>query len=123
MTALWVGLAAAAGALARFGLDSLFARRQRPGRASFPVATLLVNVAGSFLVGCCLGLLSSDALGLQAYPAATAGLAGGLTTFSSWTVGTLTLWIDGRRTAAAGNLAGNLILGVAAAAAGRMLCS
>lgn len=121
MTALWVGAAAVLGALVRFGLDSWFARRHRPGKAAFPLSTLLVNVAGSFLIGACFALLMRGAMGPEEYPVAAAGLAGGLTTFSSWTVASLTLWIDGRRLAAAANLAANLVLGVAAAAAGRLL--
>lgn len=123
MTALWVGLAAVLGALVRFAADSWFARRQRPGRASFPTATLLVNIAGSFLIGACFALLARGALDSGAYPVAAAGLAGGLSTFSSWTVATLALWIDRRYLAAAGNLAANLVLGVGAAAAGRLLFS
>ena len=123
MTALWVGLAAVLGALIRFAADSWFARRQRPGQISFPTATLLVNIAGSFLIGACFALLTRGALDSGGYPVAAAGLAGGLTTFSSWTVATLALWMDRRYLAAAGNLAANLVLGVGAAAAGRLLFS
>lgn len=121
MTALFVGAAAVLGALLRFGLDSWFTRRQRPGAPGFPTATLLVNVAGSFLIGACFALLTRGTLGAEEYPVAAAGLAGGLTTFSSWSVATLILWMDGRRFAAAVNLTANLVLGVAAAAAGRLL--
>lgn len=123
MTALWVGAASVVGALVRFALDAWFARRQRPGRAGFPVATLVVNVAGSLLIGWCFGLLDSGTLSPRAYPVAAAGLAGGLTTFSSFSVASLVLWIDGRRAAAAGNIAANLVLGLAAAATGRILAS
>ncbi|MCC9196038.1 CrcB family protein [Arthrobacter sp. zg-Y820] len=123
MTALWVGAAAVLGALVRFALDSWFARRQRPGKAAFPLSTLLVNAAGSFLIGWCFALLTRGAIGPGEYPVAAAGLAGGLTTFSSWTVGTLTLWLDGRRMAAAVNVTANLVLGVAAAGAGRLLAA
>lgn len=121
MTALWVGAASVLGALARFGLDAWFTRRLRPTGVSFPVATLLVNVAGALLIGWCYGLLDSGALGARVYPVAAAGLAGGLTTFSSFSVASLTLFLDGRRLAAAVNIAANLLLGVAAAAAGRLL--
>lgn len=121
MTALLVGAAAVLGALLRFALDTWFTRRQRPETAGFPVSTLLVNVGGSFLIGACFALLTRGALGAEEYPVAAAGLAGGLTTFSSWSVATLILWMDGRRFAAAANLTANLVLGVAAAAAGRLL--
>lgn len=121
MTALLVGAAAVLGALLRFALDSWFARRQRPEAPGFPTSTLLVNVAGSFLIGACFALLTRGALGAEEYPVAAAGLAGGLTTFSSWSVATLILWMDGRRIAAGANLAINVVLGVCAAAAGRLL--
>lgn len=118
MTALWIGLGGMCGALLRFGLDTLLARRSRPGRAGFPVGTLLVNAAGSLLIGFAAGLLGTGLLPEPAYQAAATGLAGGLTTFSSWTVATLSLWADGRRRAAAANILLNLVLGCAAAAAG-----
>ncbi|MBP3034775.1 CrcB family protein [Arthrobacter sp. zg-ZUI100] len=123
MTALWVGAASVLGALARFALDAWFTRRRRPTGVSFPVATLVVNVAGSLLIGWCYGLLDGGALGARAYPVAAAGLAGGLTTFSSFSVASLTLFLDGRRWAAAVNVTANLALGVAAAALGRLLAA
>ncbi|MDM7989776.1 CrcB family protein [Arthrobacter sp. zg-Y877] len=118
MTALWIGLGGMAGALLRFGLDSLLARRSRPDRPGFPWGTLLVNTAGSLLIGFAAGLLGTAALSEAGYQAAATGFAGGLTTFSSWTVATLALWTDGRRRAAAANVLLNLFLGCLAAAAG-----
>lgn len=57
---------------------------------SFPLATLCVNVIGSFVIGILLTLPS-----LQANPNLksflTAGLLGGLTTFSTFSFDTLTL--------------------------------
>lgn len=121
MTALLVGAAAVVGALVRFGLDTYLARKSPPGRPTFPWSTLVVNVAGSFLIGLAFGLLMRGALAGDAYPVAAAGLAGGLTTFSSWSVATLQLWLERRPRAAAVNLAANVLLGVLAAAAGRLL--
>lgn len=118
MTALWIGLGGMCGALLRFGLDTLLARRERPVQAGFPVGTLLVNTAGSLLIGFVAGLLATGLLPEIAYQAAAAGFAGGLTTFSSWSVATLSLWADGRRRAAAANVLLNLVLGCLAAGAG-----
>lgn len=61
-----------------------------PWLASFPFATFLVNVAGSFLIGILLTLpqvLNSP--NLKSF--LTAGLLGGLTTFSTFTFDTLSL--------------------------------
>ncbi|CEA08614.1 Putative fluoride ion transporter CrcB [Arthrobacter saudimassiliensis] len=120
------------GALARFGLDTLLLRRAgtRPW-AALPVGTLLVNVAGSALIGAALqqgiggadqgaayALLQGGGLSAPAYAAVTAGLAGGLTTFSSWAVASVLLWNGDRRLAAVLNLALNVVLGAAACAGG-----
>lgn len=118
MTALWIGLGGMAGALLRFGLDTALSRRARPGTPGFPLGTLTVNVAGSLLIGLAAGLLDTSMLAPAAYQAAATGLAGGLTTFSSWTVATVGLWNEGRRLAAAVNIAANLVLGCLAAGAG-----
>ena len=118
MTALWIGLGGMCGALLRFGLDTLLARRARPERAGFPVGTLVVNTAGSLLIGFVAGLLGAGLLSVPAYQAAATGLAGGLSTFSTWSVATLALWGDGRRGAAAVNILLNLVLGCLAAGLG-----
>lgn len=121
ITALLVGLGGVAGALLRFAVDSYFVSRRlaHPERAHWPYATLLVNIAGSFLIGAVAGgAVSGAELAPNLELALTAGLAGGLTTFSSWSVATVGLWEEGRRRAAVVNVTANLLLGLAAAAAG-----
>lgn len=76
-----------------------------------PRATLLVNVVGSLLAGAVLGADLPD--GVTAV--LVVGLAGGLTTLSTWAVEVLAL----RRPAAAGYAVGTLGLCVAAVALGR----
>jgi CrcB protein len=69
---LLVAVGAGVGSALRFGLAHLFDGR-------WPTGTLVVNVAGSFLLGVLSGLaLSGDAMALLG-----AGFCGGLTTFSS----------------------------------------
>lgn len=116
--ALLVALGGAAGALGRFGLDALLLRFVALSR-HFPVATLAVNVVGSFLIGAVFAVLQDDQLPRGAYDAAAAGLAGGLTTFSTFSTATAGLWLDGRRWTAAANLVLNFGLSVAAVALGR----
>ena len=46
---LWVALGGALGGMARFGLGLLAVRLWRP---AFPWGTLLINVVGTFVIGC-----------------------------------------------------------------------
>ena len=123
MTALLIGVLGASGALLRFAIDTWLARwqaaRLQPER-HWPWATLLVNVAGSFIIGLALGgVLGARVDTAEPWRLAVAtGLAGGLTTFSSFTVATVKLWTERRPGAAVVNLAANLLLGTAAAALG-----
>lgn len=123
--ALLVGLGGVLGALLRFAVDAYFVSRRlaHPERKHWPHATLVVNIAGSFLIGAVAGsaLLLSGAdpePGRGLSVGLSIGLAGGLTTFSSWSVATVGLWEEGRRRAAVVNVVLNLLLGLAAAAAG-----
>ncbi|CAI3800980.1 fluoride efflux transporter FluC [Pseudarthrobacter sp. MM222] len=120
ITAVLVGVFGVAGALLRFAVDSWFAHRPGP-RPHWPWATLTVNIVGSFLIGVSLGL--TDLLGLapEWHTALSAGLAGGLTTFSSWTTATVRLVSEARYRAAGLNVAVNLLAGLAAAALGLAL--
>jgi CrcB protein len=117
MTAALVGVFGVAGALLRFAVDSWFAHR--PGRhPHWPWATFAVNVAGSFIIGAAMGLTGQLGLGPEWQSGLATGLAGGLTTFSSWTTATVRLVSETRYRAAAVNIAANLAAGLAAAALG-----
>ena len=115
MTALLVGLFGIAGALLRFAVDGWLAGYPSP-RRHWPWATLLVNVAGSFVIGLAMGLTAS--FGPEWRSALATGFAGGLTTFSSWTTATVRLASERRYLAAVANILANLLLGLAAAWAG-----
>lgn len=110
MTVLFVALGAAVGAPTRYLVD-----RWLGGR--FPWGTLLVNVAGSFL----LGLLAA----LPADPRLAAllgtGFCGALTTYSTFGHETLRLARAGTRGRALVYVAASVTLGVAAASAGAAL--
>jgi CrcB protein len=108
---LAVFLGGAGGTGLRFGMDSLF-----PAQDGFPVATLVINLLGSFTLGVLVG---------RVWPAAPhwlraalgPGLLGGFTTFSAVTVATITL----PPPVAAAYLAASFLGGVAAAFAGLRL--
>ena len=131
-SAVLVGIFGISGALLRFATDSWFAlhssrRTVRLGlskdRLHWPWATLVVNVAGSFIIGVSYGLTTQLGLGHEWSIGLGTGLAGGLTTFSSWTTATVRLLGESRFGAAAMNIAVNLVLGLGAAAAGIALVS
>lgn len=63
----------------------------------FPIATLLVNILGSFLIGVCYVLiLEKAALSELWRPILMAGFLGGLTTFSAFSLETVSMFEDGR---------------------------
>ena len=133
--AVLVGVFGVAGALLRFAVDSWFARRPGavPGVTSrgmaghaprhWPWATLVVNVAGCLVIGLSVGISGRLGLPEELHTAVATGLAGGLTTFSSWTTATIRLLSESRFGAAALNVAANLLVGFAAAAAGIAIVS
>jgi CrcB protein len=131
ITAALIGAFGMAGALLRFAVDSWFAHRTLPGPAvspsgkprHWPWATLLVNVTGCLIIGLSMGITGRLGLGSEWQAAVATGLAGGLTTFSSWTTATVRLLTESRFGAAALNVGANLAAGFAAAAAGIALTS
>lgn len=84
------------------------------GRGRIPWGVLVVNVAGSFIAGLALGLPLDPTVKLIVLT----GFCGGLTTFSTLSVDTLQLILDGKRRAAAVSVLLNLALGIPAVLAG-----
>ncbi|MDQ0690406.1 CrcB family protein [Arthrobacter sp. W4I7] len=135
-----VGVFGVAGALLRFAVDSWFAHhtsiRSARGvenrhsgihgsrnrkRLHWPWATLFVNVTGCFIIGAAHAMTLKLGVAPEWQAALATGLAGGLTTFSSWTTATVRLLSEARFGSAALNVAANLVLGFGAAAAGLAL--
>ena len=101
--------AGALGALARYLVSTLLA-----GRGSLPWAVVVVNVVGSFAAGLALGLPLDSTVQLII----VSGFCGGLTTFSTLSVETVQLVLDGKRRAAALSVTLNLVIGIAAVIVG-----
>lgn len=117
MTWLLIGLAGAAGALCRHAIT--LAVGPRP----FPIATLAINVVGSFLLGVVLTAGALGRLTPQATTALAVGFLGAFTTYSTFSWELFTLGRTDRLLAGAAYLALSVVLGVLAAAAGYRLGS
>ena len=102
MIGLLVALAGGFGATARYVLDG-FINSRRSGTYGYsngiPVATLTINVLGSFLLGILLG--SADALHADVVRIVGVGMLGGFTTFSTASVELVRLVRDERSVQAA----------------------
>jgi fluoride exporter len=113
--ALAVGLAGAAGAVARYLVDGAVQDRMS---GLFPFGTLTVNVAGSLVLGVLAGFTLSHTGGATAKTVVGTGFCGGLTTWSTASWETVRLTEEGAtRTALMFTLA-NLLASFAAAALG-----
>ncbi len=113
-TLLQVALGGAIGASARYLVNVSTMRLIGPG---FPWATVAVNVAGSFLMGALVVVLAhKDATRLA--PFLMTGVLGGFTTFSAFSLDTLTLWERGQSGLASAYVLGSVVLSLGAIVAG-----
>jgi CrcB protein len=118
---LVVGLGSFLGGIARYALSGLV---HRWAGAGFPWGTLVVNVAGCFLIGGALHLVEDRAmLAPETRLFVAVGLLGGFTTFSAFGWETFELMRRSQPTLAILNVAGNVLLGLAAVWLGRAALS
>lgn len=117
---IYVFVGGGTGAVCRYLVTSYIGSVQG---IAFPFGTLTVNVVGSFLIGLIMtfaienvGVLSDAARFLL-----VVGFLGGFTTFSSFSMETLTLLKAGSSTTAIFNVLVNVIVGLLAAMSGAML--
>lgn len=87
-------------------------------RADFPVSTLVVNCLGSLLVGVAAAALGRAETTDPARVFAMTGLLGGFTTFSAFSLETMSLVMRGAYGQAAGYVGASLALSIAAVFAG-----
>jgi CrcB protein len=109
-----VALGGAAGCVLRYVTVVGAARVLGTG---FPWGTLAVNVLGSFAMGLFFVWLTSRGL-MRLSPLLLAGLLGGFTTFSAYSLDALLLWERGQAALAAVYAGASVVLSVAAVAAG-----
>jgi len=115
---LAVGAGGALGAMARHGLNHLI--HQRTLTSTFPLGIFLVNVGGSVIIGVLAGLLSSQRLQWESHTRTfvIVGILGGFTTFSSFSLDTITLMRAGHHAQAFWNVLGQVGLSLLGAWAG-----
>ena len=116
---LFVGLGGFIGCCLRYGL-SLYCAKLLGN--SLPYGTLIVNVIGGILIGFIMGYsLSSDAISPNLKLFLTTGLLGGLTTFSTFSYETITLFNQGSYFSGTLNAGLNLFLSLGGVVLGKFL--
>jgi CrcB protein len=114
-TFLLICIAGGLGSALRYAVDAAVTPRVR---APFPVATMLINVSGSLLLGLLTGLAATTGLPREWLLVLGGGLLGGYTTFSTASVEAVRLLRSRRVVAAVAYGLGVAVLAVAAAALG-----
>lgn len=117
---LWVAAGGAIGSALRFGVGE-WARRV-PALATFPWATLGINVAGSLALGAMAGwTLATPSASAQLRAFVMVGLLGGFTTFSTFAFEGVTLLHGDAPGRAVGYAVLSVVLSLGAAALGLAL--
>jgi CrcB protein len=107
---LLVGLGGGIGSMLRYA-TYLFLNNK-----NFPLATLTVNIIGSFIIGLALALSVKDENFLNNWKLFVAtGVCGGFTTFSALSAENVALLQTGKYFIALAYIAASIILGIAAA--------
>jgi len=118
---LWIGLGSALGGMSRYWCSGVMARLIGE---TFPWGTLFVNVLGSLLIGFFATVTAPD--GRLFVDATTRqfvmlGFLGGYTTFSSFSLQTLSLMNDGEWLYAGLNIGASVVLCLAAVWIGHII--
>ena len=123
MTYFWIFLGGGLGSIARFAGSGFIARQFGE---TFPWGTLLVNVTGSFVIGFFATATGTEGRWLVAPSArefVMIGICGGYTTFSSFSLQTLSLMRDGEWFKAGANAVLSFALCLAAVWLGHLLAA
>lgn len=88
------------------------------GNHSFPYVTLFINIAGSFIIGAVTAISLKNASFVNWKLFLATGVCGGFTTFSAFSMETITLLQQNRNIAALLYIFCSLVFGISAAFAG-----
>lgn len=118
-TLLAVGVGSFLGGIARYGVQLYF---QRSFPSSFPLGTLVVNVAGCFIIGIIYALsVKENLLSPQWRIFLATGFCGGFTTFSTFAYENIFLLSEREYLSTALYIGLSVLLGLLAAYAGALL--
>lgn len=110
ITYFWIAVGGALGSIARYACSNLALGWLGP---SFPWGTLAINVLGSFVIGFFATLTGPDGRYLVSPDIrqfVMVGICGGFTTFSAFSLQTLTLVQEGEAVRAGFNIASSVVL-------------
>ena len=106
---LLIGLGGALGSMLRFGTSLVI------GPKNFPLATLLINIIGSFVIGLVIAYSSrNDTFAANWKLFFATGVCGGFTTFSAFSLENLQLLQDGKFGLLGLYIAASVLFGLAA---------
>ena len=89
---IFVGLGGFLGACGRYWMGSIPFYQSMP----FPIGTLIINLIGAFFIGCIAGAVPLGWISTKQQLFLQTGFCGGFTTFSTFSLETLTLLDQGR---------------------------
>jgi len=89
---LLIALGSSLGGISRYLLSTLI---QTKTTSPFPIHTLLINLLGCFLIGLVFGLFAKGQISNEWKLFLATGILGGFTTFSAFSMETLTLFKNG----------------------------
>ena len=107
---LWIGIGSALGGMGRHWCNGLIARM---AGVAFPWGTLVINILGSFVIGFAAAAMGSEGrwpTTVTAQQFVMVGICGGYTTFSAFSLQTLTLMQNGEWFDAASNVVLSVVL-------------
>jgi fluoride exporter len=119
LTLLYIALGGIAGTLSRYGLEGWIQSRTT---SAFPLGTLIVNLAGSLLLGFILRLATgATVITPDVRSGLTIGFCGAFTTMSTFSYESVTLLHDGDYLRAAGYMTATIVGCVVAVVVGTAL--
>lgn len=114
MNVLMVALGGALGAVCRYGISRL------PFEAEFPIATFITNLVGAFVIGFIVGVSEKNNVSERLVLFVKTGFCGGFTTFSTFSLETMTLLSDGKYLTGGAYISLSLILCIVGVALGQL---
>jgi CrcB protein len=115
---LLVAIGGALGTISRYLLGGWI---QSHTGSTFPWSTFIINVSGAFLIGIVLGFVERGILPANARLLLATGVLGGYTTFSTFSLETMSLLISGSKGMALLNTIGQTVIGLIAVFSGLIL--